>query len=385
MNAKTRIGDAVDRLAPLLLEVSHRIHARPELAFAEHEAVAILCDAAAREGLALEHPVHGLETAFQAEFGEGAARVAILSEYDALPGLGHACGHNLIAAIGLGAALALRSLDEDLPGRVRYLGTPAEERGCGKEWLARAGAFEGVDAALMLHPAGLNAKAIRTLCLAEVEVEYAGRAAHASVNPEAGVNALDALVLGYQALAQLRQHLRPTEKVHGVFSEAGAAPNIVPEKTRARYYVRAESEPMLRALKERVAKCLEAAASATGCEVRLGWSEADYLDMRVNEPLADAYEGYLATLGRETIDYRLLPHGTTDMANVSHRTPVLHGLIACSPLDVVIHDPRFALCARSADGDRAIVDGAKALAWTAFDVLASPDLRAEIREAQPCR
>lgn len=378
---RDRVVSEIDRLAPLLLDVSHRIHAAPELAFEERQAVSILASACQRERLPVETHVFGLETALRADFGTTGPRIAVLSEYDALPGMGHACGHNMIAAIGFGVAAALHSLGADVPGRVRYLGTPAEERGCGKELLLRAGAFDDVDMAMMLHPAGIDAKAIRCLCLTELQVRYRGRSAHASVNPQAGINALDALVLSYQSVAQLRQHLSATQKVHGIFTRAGTAPNIVPDDTAAHYFVRAGSVAELASLKRRMQSCMQAAADATGCTVELEWSERDYLDMHINEPLADAYETNMVFSGRQFIPYTMLPLGTTDMANVSQRVPALHPLIACSPPDVVIHDPGFAAWARSEHGDRAIIEGAKGLALTALDFMTDAGLRQRIGEA----
>ncbi|MEV4115439.1 amidohydrolase [Nonomuraea sp. NPDC049695] len=236
---KRKIATAVDELAPTLLELSHRIHATPELAFHEHHAATWLAQAGERAGLDVERPAFGLETAFVAEFGTSAGpAVALVSKYDALPDIGHGCGHNIIAAVGLGAALALHRLDDRLPGTVRYLGTPGEERGCGKELLARAGAWDGIDAAMMLHPANTNLKAVRTQCLAEAEVTFIGRAAHAALAPQAARSALDALVLAYQAVAQLRQHLAGSERITGVLTEGGSAPNVVPETASARYFAR---------------------------------------------------------------------------------------------------------------------------------------------------
>ncbi len=372
----------VDELANHLIDLSHEIHAKPELAFEEHHAVRLLSEAIAAEGVSVTRPAYGIDTAFCAEFGNaGGPRIAILSEYDALPGIGHACGHNIIAAIGLGTAVVLRRLGGGLRGSVRYLGTPAEERGCGKELLARAGAFAGVDAAMMVHPSCIDTKAVRCICLSEAFVTYTGRSTHASVSPELGVNALDAVVTSYQAIAQLRQHIKATERIHGIITNGGSAPNIVPNRGAAHYFVRAANVDDLAALRRRVQACLEAGAKATGCSVEIGWSRGVYLDMKINEPLADAYEANAASLGRGLIPYELLPCGTTDMANVSHRVPALHPLIACAPIPVLIHDPEFAAWAGSESGDKAVLDGVKALAMTAIDFLMDEDLRERTRAA----
>lgn len=375
---KREVGARIDALAPELIDISHRIHERPELAFQEHFASGLLADALEEKGLAVSRAAFGLETAYAARFGEGEAEVAILSEYDALPGIGHACGHNIIATSGLGAALALAGLGAALPGRVRYLGTPAEEMGGGKELMAQAGAFDGLDAAMMVHPAGIDLATMPCICVSEVRVTYHGKAAHASAMPHAGINALDALVTAYQALAQLRQHIRPTERIHGIFTETGLAPNIVPDRASGLFYVRAKDAADLAALKKRVHACFEAGALATGCTAEIEWARADYLDMKTSWPIADAYVANAQALGREFIDLSVLPSGSagsTDMGNVSHRVPSIHPMISCAPANVVIHNPEFARWAGSERGDRAVVDGAKALAMTALDVLADAGLR----------
>ncbi|WP_422028030.1 M20/M25/M40 family metallo-hydrolase [Pyruvatibacter mobilis] len=204
---KRETCDRIDALAPELIDISHQIHARPELAFHEHFAAGLLADTLDKHEVPATRNAFGLETAYASSFGEGGAEVAILSEYDALPGIGHACGHNIIATTGLGAALGLAALNGRLPGRIRYLGTPAEEMGGGKELMAQDGAFDGLDAAMMVHPAGIDLETMPCICVSEVRVTYHGKSAHASAMPHAGLNALDALVTAYQTLAQLRQHI----------------------------------------------------------------------------------------------------------------------------------------------------------------------------------
>ncbi|HEY5657908.1 MAG TPA: M20 family metallopeptidase [Myxococcota bacterium] len=374
---------AVDRLRDELLRISHAIHAKPELAFEEREAAALLVEALREAGLEVEAGAYGLETAFAAEFGPpGDACVALLAEYDALPEIGHACGHNVIAAAGVGAGLALATLGSHLPGRIRVLGTPAEERGGGKEWMARRGAFDGVDAALMIHPAGSNLVTMPSLCVAEAEVVYRGRAAHAAAAPERGINALDALVFAYQAIAALRQHLRATERIHGIFTEAGRAPNVVPERAAGRFYVRAADPPALAALRQRVAACFEAGARVTGAALDLRWGEIEYLAIRRNDPLNDAFRANAEKLGREFFPLEELPPSlaaSTDMGNVSHRVPSIHPMLAAAPLGCAIHDPEFARWAASELGDAAVLDGAKALAMTALDFLCDVQLREHAR------
>jgi amidohydrolase len=305
--------------------------------------------------------------------------VALLSEYDALPGIGHSCGHNVIAAAGLGAALGLAKLGAKLTGRVRYMGTPAEERGGGKEVMAQHGAFQGVDASMMVHPAGFDMVTMPCIALAEVEVIYRGRAAHASAMPFRGLNALDALVTAYQSIAQLRQHIQQTERIHGIIVDGGMAPNIVPERASGRFYVRARDGVELAALKKRVQACFEAGALATGTRLEALWGRVDCLDLKTNWPLAHAYEANAKSIGRDLLDPSTLPPGlagSTDMGNVSHRVPSIHPMIQVSPPSVVIHNAEFAAYAKSERGDQAIVDGAKGLAMTTLDFFAREDLRA---------
>jgi amidohydrolase len=386
---KQAVREAVEARRDELVGLSRAIHARPELAFEEHEAAGRLVATLRGAGLPVEPGVHGLPTAFAAAFGpEGAPCVALLAEYDALPGIGHACGHNLIAAASVGAGLALAALGPRLPGRVRVLGTPAEEHGCGKEILARRGAFAGVDAALMMHPAGINLVSMPCIAMAELDVVFRGQAAHASAMPERGVNALDAMMLAYQGIAALRQHIRPTERVHGIVTDGGQAPNVVPERTAGRFYVRATDFQDLAPLKARVEACFRAGALASGCTLELAWGEADYRDIHLNEPLASAFRRNAEALGREFFPYEKLPpgiQGSTDLGNVSYRVPSIHPMLAAAPMHVTIHNPEFAKWAGSELGDAAALDGAMALAMTALDFFCDAELRRRAREAFEAR
>ncbi len=377
------IIDRIDALSDDLLSVSHAIHERPELAFREHFASDLLCSTVERFGLTPRRGVYGLETAFEADFaGSDGPTVALLAEYDALPGIGHACGHNLIATAALGAVLALEAVRASLPGRVRLLGTPAEEKGGGKELMARAGAFDGVNAALMIHPAGVNLTTMPCICVSEVSVVYHGRAAHASAMPHRGINALDGLLLAYQAISNLRQHIRDRERIHGIVTDGGQAPNIVPERAAGEFYVRAANERDLAALKPRVHACFEAGAKATGCEVEIEWADVDYLDLNTNWPLAEAFQRHGERLGREFLTPESFGGaGSTDMGNVSYRVPSIHPMLACAPRNVVIHNPEFARYAGSESGDAAALDGAKTLALTAAEYLLDDGLRAAAHKA----
>ena len=387
-NLRTQLADQItrriDELSDELLTVSHAIHARPELAFEEVFACNTLTAALEAQGVPAESNVFTLPTAFEAQLNPDSSgpTVALLAEYDALPGIGHACGHNLIATSALGATLGLQAVADQLPGRVRLLGTPAEERGGGKELMARASAFDGVDAAMMMHPAGLNLAAMPCICVAEVRVVYHGRAAHASAMPHKGINALDGLLLAYQAISNLRQHLRATERIHGVITDGGQAPNIVPDLTAGDFYVRAADEQALQQLKPRVQACFEAGARGSGCEVEILWANVDYLDLNTNWPLAERFQAHAEDLGRDFYPpEKLGGSGSTDMGNVSHLVPSIHPMLAAAPPKVVIHHPDFARWAGSEMGDQAALDGAKSLALTAADFLLDSELRTASRLA----
>ena len=373
--AKQRIVDEVDRLADDLVEVSHRLHDRPELCFEEHFAHELLTDVLETQGLAPDRAAYDLDTAFRATAGSAGPTVAVLCEYDALPDIGHACGHNIIAAAGLGAGLAAASLADELGGRVVVLGTPAEEGGGGKELMAQRGAFDGVDAALMVHPADAELTEMTTLAIVRLEVEYRGKAAHAAAFPEHGQNALDAAVLGYQNVAALRQHIGPHERVHGIFTDAGVKPNIVPAHAGAHWYVRSPTLEGLEVLRERVLACLQGGADAAGCSMEATWLDPVYADLRTNQPLIDRYAANAATLGRTPAppgEAGTEVVGSTDMGNVSHLVPSIHPMIKIAPRGVSIHDEEFADHAVAASGDEAVLDGAKAMAMTVADLWLEP-------------
>ncbi len=356
---KDRIDEAVVRNADLLVETSRLIHAHPELAFEERRAHDLLADLLDGAGLEVERSAFGLDTAFAARAGSGdGPLIAVICEYDALPGIGHACGHNVIAAAGAGAGIAAAQLAEEVGGSLLVLGTPAEEGGGGKVLLAERGAFEGVDAALMVHPAGLDMARFGAIAIQQLHVTYHGKAAHAAAAPHKGRNALDAAVLGYVNVAALRQHIQPSERIHGIFTEGGRAPNVVPERASTFWYVRSPTVRGLAALKERVLAALEAGAAATGCQVEHRWEDPAYAEMVDNEAMVDLYRQNLDRTGRTLVEPDAMAKviGSTDMGNISHLVPSIHPMIAVSPPNVPIHTDDFARYAGGDAGDLAVVD-----------------------------
>ncbi|MBI3782815.1 MAG: M20 family metallopeptidase [Deltaproteobacteria bacterium] len=381
---KERACLRVDAHRERLTSLSSRIHATPELNFEEEQAAAWLTDFLEGCGLRVERGAFGLKTGFAAHAGSGGPKIAILCEYDALPGIGHACGHNIIAAAGAGAGVALASILAETGGSVVVLGTPAEEGGGGKILMAREGAFDGIDAAMMIHPAGVDMPGMNVLAVSQLQIEYKGRGAHAAAFPQRGINALDAMVTAYSAIAQLRQHIRPNERIHGIITDGGQAANIVPERSAGVFMVRAATAPRLEQLKERVLGCFRAGAEATGAELQVRPMVEDYSDMWTNSPLVTAYGANADRIGRGLLQPSPLTDafaGSTDMGNVSKLVPSIHPMIAVAPPYVPLHSVEFARWTASEHADRAVIDGAKMLAMTAIDVLCDNDLRSAMRAA----
>ncbi len=377
---KAQARSAIDAEAERLLTLSHRIHAHPELAYHEVQASGWLADFLRERRFDVTPGIAGLPTAFRATAGKGAPTVAILAEYDALPGIGHGCGHNIIAAAAVGAGAGVRAILDQIEGSVQVIGTPAEEVYGGKVAMIRAGTFDGLDAAIMTHPGTRDAVVAKALACAELRVEYHGREAHAAAQPERGINALEAMIIAFNAINSLRQHIRRSARVHGVITDGGEAPNIVPGHSAASFLVRAEDDEYLEEMKLRVAACFEAGATATGATLDLQWNINQYAAMNTNAPIAAAHRRNLAALGRAVPDNEdPRPLGSTDMGNVSKVVPGIHPTIAIAPMEINGHSPAFAACAVSESGDRAVIDGAKALAMTAIDILADGDLRARMR------
>jgi len=373
---KEQACDLVDEMAPELVAASHSIHAQPELMFEEHHAHAVLAGLLESAGLPVTRHAHGLETAFRCDVGEGSGPVvAVCCEYDALPDIGHACGHNIIGAAGVGAGVAAARLAASVEGRVRILGTPAEEGGNGKGLLAEQGAFDGVDAAMMIHPGDRDLRAMTTLAASVVVATYHGRAAHAAASPWHGRNALDAAVLGYTNVSALRQQLAPDQRIHGTFVEVPERSNIVPERVVARWAARGRTVASAIDARDRLLACLEAGAAAAGCRIELEVSPlgSQVLDC---DPIVDCFVDNAARLGRVVADPVVAGdlHGSTDMGRISRRMPSIHPVLQAAPPGVGIHERAFAESAGSALGDKAVVDGAKAMAMTIVDLWLDPTL-----------
>jgi amidohydrolase len=382
MDARAAARDRVAAARDALIALSHRIHAHPELGFEEERAAAWTAEMLDASGFRVEPGVCGLPTAFRARAGAGPLHVAICAEYDCLPDIGHACGHNIIAASAVGAGLALARVADDVGLTVTVLGTPAEENGGGKIILMKRGAFAGVHAAMMVHPAPLDGAEPPMIAFQQFDVHYHGKAAHASAFPEQGINAADALTVAQTAIGLLRQHIRPTDRIHGIVLRGGEAPNVVPAHTCARYVVRARRLDEIATLREKVVRCFEAGALATGARLELANEQLAYAEVVHDAPMAALYQKNAEALGRTFPDLGPLKErfaGSTDMGNVSVTIPSIHPTIGIESYPAVNHQPEFAAHCVTPAADRAVVDGAVALAWTAIDMATDPTLNARLR------
>ena len=383
--AKTKIAEAVERLGDDLEQLSHRIHEHPELCYQEEKAHAWLTEFLEKRGARVERGVGGVPTAFRATLPAGAPgpTVAVLAEYDALPGIGHGCGHNVIAgaAAGAGAALLAAFGTLPVPGTIQVIGTPAEEGGVGKVRLLNAGVFAGVDAAMMIHGRCTTEIWRPSLGIIKVKAEFFGEAAHASSWPWRGKNALNAVIQLFVALDLMRQQIRPDARVHGVITKGGEQPNIIPEYTSAEFYLRAATTAYCRELLRRFQACCDGAAAATGCRVTVTPDPIVHEPLKANAPMAALFERNLGLIG-----FPVDPSdteggaGSTDCGNVSQALPTIHPYIKIAPDGVPNHSREFTACARAPMARTGMLAGAKALALTAFDLLASPDALAAAKD-----
>jgi len=379
--AKSTICSYIDDISDELIAVSHAIHENPELGYEEHFAHEQLTKVLIDKGLDVHKSAYEIDTAFEATAGKTGPVVALLCEYDALPGIGHACGHNIIAAAGIGAGLAASTLAETFNGQLRILGTPAEEGGGGKVRMLNRGAFESVEAVLMIHPADADLPNISSLAVQQLKATYTGKAAHAAAAPEKGINALDGAVLGYMGVAALRQHIAPDERLHGIFTNGGQKANIVPETAESTWYARSSTMDRLEVLKIRLVETLNGGAKSAGCEIQIEWINEPYAEVLDNTPILDAYMKNSESIGRvikAPIGDGVV--GSTDLGNVSHVVPSIHPMVKVAPEGTAIHTIDFEKWAKSEEADKGLLDSAKAMAMTVIDCWHDPSLLKQAKE-----
>jgi amidohydrolase len=371
-HARAAATDAVRSWGEALVELSHSLHAEPETALREHRSAAKIADPLTDAGFRVARGVAGLPTALVATYGTGDLVVCLCAEYDALPGIGHACGHNVNGAAAVGAALGLAAVADTIGVTVRLVGTPAEEDVGGKVTLLEAGVFDDAAAAMMVHAAPEDSVGASSYAIGAWDVTYRGAPAHAAVAPWQGVNALDAVTLAHTAVGLLRQQLPPGTLVHDVVLEAGHTVNVIPELARARYEVRARTTGDLADARHRVRACLEAGALATGAELELVPHGHDFADLRQDPFLTSAYEEAARTLGRNPVARHGEPMASTDMGNVSHVVPSIHPCIGYDTGGALQHTADFTRYGTGPGADRAVLDGATALARVGVDLATDP-------------
>ena len=377
VTAKDGARERLEGIRDELIDLSHRIHANPELGYEEEKASAWLTDYLDDAGFDVAKGVCDIPTAFVARCGNGPLHIAICAEYDCLPAVGHACGHNIIAAMGVGAGIAAAALADDLGLTVSVMGTPAEEGGGGKILMLERGAFDGVHAAMMVHPAPLDVVELPIIAADHFDVHYTGKEAHASASPELGINAADALTIAQTAIGLLRQHIKPSDRIHGIVTKGGDAANIVPAHTSAHFMVRAKTLGDLREIREKVNRCFEAGALATGATVEFEDSVHPYAEMHHDPAMAAIYKRNAEEAGRTFLDLSAFGNersaASTDMGNVSLAIPSIHPAIGIDSLPAVNHQPEFAAHCVTAPADKALFDGALAMAWTCADLAADAE------------
>jgi amidohydrolase len=379
---KSKIGSAVEALAQEMYDISEYLKANPETAYQEYKACDYLSGVLEQKGFRVQKGVGDIETSFLAEPVTGHTErptVAFLAEYDALPKIGHGCGHNLIAAASLGAGIALNSVLEIESGGLVVVGTPAEEGGGGKVRLAEAGVFDDMDLAMMFHPGGLNIAGKDMLGRIKFKMEFFGRTAHASGSPDRGINALDAMVAAYTSINAIRQHLRPDGRIHGIITHGGDAPNIIPDYAAGLFYVRAGSRSYRDEIFERVANCAKGAALALGAECKIEIDPPKLDPMKRNAVLENAITANMAALGLspDPDDGR---RGSSDIGNLSHYLPSMHPVLAIIESQIPGHSVEFCEATTSERGRQALLNAAKMLAMTAWDYLTSAEMRQQVAE-----
>lgn len=381
---KDAVIKEIDSRRDQLRELSLKIHGNPEIGFCEVKAAEWLSQYLEQNGFSVERGTGGLPTAFKARYGNGKPAIALLAEYDAFPGLGHACGHNLIAASAVGAGIASKLAVDKLGGSVIVFGTPAEEfcgdKSGGKIVLVEKGAFDDIDAAMLVHPGQYDSAVTYAFAARVLEIEFFGKAAHASARPEAGINALEAIIQSFNAINALRQHTREKARIHGIITHGGDASNIVPAYSAGSFAVRAADDAYLVELEGKVTNCFIGAATVTGARLEYRWGN-HYATMRNNPTLVQLFTGNMESLGRKVKPPNPAEiEGSTDTGNVSHLVPALHAWIRIVPPEVGIHTPQFTEAAAGESGEKGFMDAARALAMTVVDLLASPATMSRAKE-----
>lgn len=377
---KAAVIGEIDARYDELGKLSKKLHDNPEVAFEEQKSSAWLVEFLEQNGFTVEKGICELPTAFRGMYGKGRPVIAFLAEYDALPKLGHACGHNLIATSSVAAGVASRRAVDELGGSIMIFGTPGEELYGGKAIMAERGAFTDVDMAMIAHPGGGNTVVMNTLACETLEVEFIGKAAHAAAEPEAGINALEAMIQSYNAINSLRQHIRDRARINGIITDGGEAPNIVPAHTAATFIVRAENDAYLDELKKKVIDCFSGASRATGAKLKYKWGE-HYAAMFNNLTMARLFKQNMQSLGRSIrLGDNTMMTFSTDVGNVSQLVPTIQPLVAIASQDIQLHTPQFARVAASEDGLRGLLDAARAMAMTVVDLLAGPETAGKVWE-----
>jgi amidohydrolase len=380
----TALADRVATAHPRLIQLSRELFDDPETAWEEVRSARRVAGVLSDNGFDITERYCGLETAFLARAGSGDLHMALCAEYDALPGLGHACGHNLISAITVGAAMALAPVADDLGVTVTVIGTPAEEGGGGKIELLDRNGFDGQHAAAMIHPGPVDVARAQPYAVSHSHIEYTGKAAHAAAYPERGINAADAFTIAQVAIGLLRQQLPSSVRVHGMVTRGGEAPNAIAERTEGRWYVRAETLAELAAVEPRVMRCFEAGALATGAELSVTPESKPYAEFRTDEDLLACYERRATAVGRQFASGpdTMMARASTDMGNVSQALPAIHPYIGIDSLPAVNHQPEFAAATITPAAETAIAHGAVALAGTVVDAATDPDIRQRLLSAR---
>ena len=377
---KLKIKDSVELQRQQLIQLSLNIHDNPELGFQEDKASAWLTSYLEDNGFHVERGIADLATAFRATYGQGSPRIALLAEYDALPEIGHGCGHNLIATSAVGAAVASKSIIDQSGGSVVVLGTPGEEVFGGKIDMVKAGVFKEIDMAMIVHPGIRNMVTIQALACSSLEVEFFGRPAHAAAQPHKGINALEAMILAFTAINSLRQHIKGEARIHGIITDGGEAPNIVPAHSAALFLIRAPDDDYLAELNDKVLNCFTGASIASGARLEYRWRDKTYAPMKNNATLAQLFSQNLESLGRRVEAFGPgFGFGSTDMGNVSQVVPSIHPMIAIASPEVLIHTQEFAYAAASETGHEGLTDAAKAMAMTVADIF-QPGMLDKIRQ-----